>query len=109
MLKFIWSAKRASLLGLLAAVGCLTLAANLSQAEVTNRLEVRNNTGARIDFYINGTVWIQGIPSRGARDCYPSHFGEKGDLMLQAFGADGTLIKQQTQRGRVNNFTWNVP
>ena len=106
---FKMSVKYMSVFALLLLVCFLTLAGpNVAKAEVTNRLLVINNTNGPIDFYINGTLWITQIPGKNSRDCYPSHYGVKGDLQLKAVDRNGNVIRQFTQRGRANNFTWNV-
>jgi hypothetical protein len=104
------TAKALSLLGLLLVVGLAIVAIpNQATAEVTNRLEVNNGRDGPIDFYINGTLYITQIPAKGGRDCYPSHWGLKGDLNLEARDSQGNVVARRTQRGRANNFTWNVP
>jgi hypothetical protein len=104
------AAKVLSPLGLLLVVGLAIVAGpNQATAEVTNRLEVNNGRDVPIDFYINGTLYISQIPAKGGRDCYPSHWGLKGDLNLEARDGQGNVVARRTQRGRVNNFTWNVP
>jgi hypothetical protein len=81
---------------------------NRATAEVTNRLTVVNNTSEGINFFINGKQYLTNVapgPAR-SRDCYPSSYGEKGNLQLKAVGVNsGRVYLNFSQTGRVNNLT----